>query len=415
MQKILDKISGHRGSSSSGGGLNSQPHGDNPGAHPPPPSDGYHRPPPDAPLPVYPQPGQHPPGPGQHPPKPAHVRYHDKMTFFHPRGHKHTVMRDLGFTGVLDGKIVWTFGDTLMGRPDGSSMICAVDSTAIGDMQNPMCAHDTALWPNSDNVKCFILPTKEEEADGGLSVYSYGGTNIIELAPNHGIIYYLAIHRPGGKERILGAGVATVKMTQPGNIPVSTRNGQRMWNDFEPAWGDVGAALDPRTGYIYSYGHGPQTEDAEFARRTYLCRVHKDRVLDVSGYEYWINDSRTWTHRRLTTSGALGSMKIEKEHAVFDWMTVNQANPFWSNYFNKWMLLHSTGWGGSDVMVQTADALEGPWEDHGTVASTAPRDGGEDGLRYCATGHPEFDPSGKTVLVTWTRNNMIFGATIEWA
>lgn len=412
MQNFFHKLS-HHGHDSGGQQYPGAGNADNHPHQPPSDSGGYNRPAPNAPIPVYPQPGQAPPGPGQGPPKPATVRYHDKMQFFHPRGHQHGVMRDLGFTGVLDNKIVWTFGDTLMGR-EGAAMICAVDSTSIGDMMRPMTGVDTALWPNSDNVKCFILPTPEEEADGGLSVYSYGGTNIMEISPNHGIIYYLAIHRPGGKERILGAGVATVKMTQPGNIPVSTRNGQKMWNDFEPAWGDVGATYDARGGYIYSYGHGPKTEDNELGVRVFLCRVPADKALDVDAYEYWLNNSREWTRQRLTTTGAFGTRKLEQEHALFGWMALNQANPFWSNYFNKWMLVHGTSWAGSHVMVQTADALEGPWTEHGQVASTDPRDGGKDGFRYCATGHPEFDPSGKTVLATWTRNNEVYGATIEW-
>lgn len=64
--------------------------------------------------------------------------------------------------------------------------------------------------------------------------------------------------------------------------------------------------------------------------------------------------------------------------------------------------------------------LEGPWDRFGDqglkVASTDP--GGEGDVagefRYAVNGHPEFDESGKTVLVTWTKLNEIYGTTITW-
>ena len=368
------------------------------------------RPPPQhGPTPVYPQQGQQPPGPGKMPPKPANVRYMGAMRFYHPRGHQHNVMRDLGFTGIIDGRIVWSWGDTLMGTED-QSMICATDSTSIGNMNDPMGACDTDLAPGTDNVANWIPPNREEEADGGLSCYAFGGTNIIEYAPNKGLVYYLKNHRPGGNSTIKGAGVATVEIDQH-NIPHATRIGEKLWNDFEPAWGDVGVAYNSQDGHVYAYGHGP-SHDKELCVRTYLCKAPAHEATDVGKYEYWDNSKKEWTRTRLA-NGHMGTAKVEKEHAVFDWMVMNQAAPFWSNYFNKWMFLHGNCFGFSDVLCRTADKLEGPWHDHGVVASTLP-DGKGEGFRYCATGHPEFDATGKTVLVTWTRNNIIYGSVIEW-
>ena len=96
-----------------------------------------------------------------------------------------------------------------------------------------------------------------------------------------------------------------------------------------------------------------------------------------------------------------------------DWYEMNQSTPFWNNYFNKWMFVHGNGFPQSDLMVMTADHLSGPWTRHGVIASTKPH-GHRDGLRYAMTGHPEYDPSGKTLLVTWTINNSIWGCTITW-
>lgn len=386
---------------------------------PPPPVGASHHPShgtsafpidrPDDPLPVVPQPGRQPPGPGRLPPRVAQRTYLDRHQFFHPSGKRHNTMRDLGFTGVLDGKIVWCWGDTLMGTED-SARICAVDSTSIGAMQAPMCSMDTAL-DAQDNVRSWIPTTAEEDAGGGYTCYSFGGTNIVETAPNRGVVWYLKMHRPGGVYTCHGAGVATCSM-RGGSMPVATRAGEKLWNAFEPGWGDVGACLNAADGHVYVFGHGPST-DAELSSRTYLCRVPAGQATDVAAYEYWLDDERTWTKRRIA-NGALGTINCTKEQAIFGWHAMNQSAPFWSNYFNCWMFLHSTGWPVSPVICQTADRLEGPWTDHGEVATTLPAGHQEDGFRYAVNGHPEFDPSGKTVLATWTKNNVIWGVRIEW-
>ena len=197
----------------------------------------------------------------------------------------------------------------------------------------------------------------------------------------------------------------------PNRVPKACRAGEKLWNDFEPYWGDVGIAYNSKDGCVYAYGHGPG-HDKELGVRTYLCRAPAHEATDVSKYEYWDNSKREWTRTRFA-NGQFGTIDVGQDQAIFGWMAMNQSAPFWSNYFNKWMFLHGDSFGFSDVICRTADKLEGPWEDHGIVASTLPEGEGE-GFRYCATGHPEFDPTGKTVLVTWTRNNIIYGTVIEW-
>lgn len=374
------------------------------GGAPPPPMHSH----PNTARPEIPQPGG-PSGPGQLPPKVANIRYTEKHKFLKPDGKPHNTMRDLGFTGVLDGKILWTWGDTLMGTEE-HNMICAVDSVSFGSMSNPMTSTDV-LAPGTNNVKNWIPCTDFESKDGGYSCYSFGGTNIIEYAPGQGLCYYLKNHRPGGVGKIWGAGVATVKFDNHG-IPQATRFGDTMWCDTEPAWGDVGITYNAQEGIVYAYGHGP-SHDKELGVRTYVCRVPAAQATDISKYEYWDGAARVWTDKRMG-DGNNGSIPVTKENACFQWMSMNQSAPFWSNYFNKWMVLHGTCFGFSDIQCQTSDKLEGPWQDHGTVASTAPRNGEKDGFRYCHTAHPEFDPSGKTVLVTWTTNNTIPGVWIEW-
>jgi hypothetical protein len=263
--------------------------------------------------PIYPNPGKAPPGPGSLPPRVKNITYHDRMQFYRPDGRRHDVLRDLGFSGVLDGRIIWAWGDTLMGK-EGSEMICAQDSTSIGTLDAPMVTVDTALHSNGKFVCNWIPCTPEEENEGGHGVNAFGGTNVLEIAPTKGVVFYLKNHRPGGLNHIVGAGVATCQ-TDENNVPHAVRNGEKMWEEYEPWWGDVGIALDERDGMVYAFGHGPGF-DGEVAARTYLCRVPKDRVTDINAYEYWLNGQRKWTKQRLG-DGSNGTLRLSTDMAIF--------------------------------------------------------------------------------------------------
>jgi hypothetical protein len=57
----------------------------------------------------------------------------------------------------------------------------------------------------------------------------------------------------------------------------------------------------------------------------------------------------------------------------------------------------------------------GPLESNAvSIGKTCPPTGSCGDLRYCIAPHPEFDPSGKTLLVTWTDANVIHAVRIEW-
>ena len=155
------------------------------------------------------------------PPRVKHRDYHERHHFYHPEGHRHNTMRDLGFSGVIDGKIVWGWGDTLMGDEHHAN-ICAVDATSIGCMKAPMASMDTKLIPGTPFVATFLPLNKDEEEHGGLSEWTLGCSNIIELSPNNGVTYYHKVHRPGGVNHFLGSGVATCKIG-PKSVPEAHR------------------------------------------------------------------------------------------------------------------------------------------------------------------------------------------------
>jgi hypothetical protein len=348
---------------------------------------------------VYPAPGQTT-GAGQLPPAAASVDYLGAQDY------GTGVARDLGFSGVVGGRSVWTYGDTLVPTGGGNYALTASDSVGLGDAANPV--HITDRVGSNGNPDEWIPLTAAENANGGLGRYGMGGTDVVEYAPGKGLVWFLRNNRGSGGQGIEGAGVATV--TADANGATATRvSDNLMWGADEPWWGDVGVTYDPQDGKVYVWGHGA----GDFSKNIYLARVTATRATDVSAYEYWDQSTGTWGTQRLTLSGDNGTKKLTDAESMFPDHMLGQSNAFWSNYYNTWMFVAGADVGYTDIMVMTAPSLTGPWTRLTTVASTCPNN--QCGaIRYAIAPHPEYDPSGKTLLVTWTDNNVIESARLHW-
>jgi hypothetical protein len=317
------------------------------------------------------------------------------------------IARDLGFSGVVNGQIIWTFGDTLLVNPGRTSVPCASDSAALGDLLHPLSVHDKSV--SSSGCPTEWIPWDAAElANGGGSRYGEGGTNVVEFAPNQGLVWFLKNDRGTNGMGIVGAGVATVMVGSTG--PVATRPDDTMWSSFEPWWGDVGVTYNALDQNAYVFGHGPSS--ASLANCVFLARAPAARATDVSAYQYWDQSTSSWTAQRFG-NGQLGTLDVSAAQAIFPEYALGQSNAFWSNYYNTWMFVYGTGFGYTDIQVMTAPKLEGPWTQGFAIASTCPNNSCT-ALRYAIAPHPEFDLSGKTLLVTWTDSNNVNAVRIAW-
>jgi hypothetical protein len=312
--------------------------------------------------------------------------------------------RDLGYTGVVNGQIVWTFGDVLLPGLQPYSF-CSSDASALGNINEPVTVHDKFLNGHGCTIQWIPL-TDAENATGGLSRWAEGGTNVVEYAPNKGLVWFLKNDRSasGG---IVGAGVATVTADAKG--AVATRRMETLWSRSEPYWGDIGVTFNSLDNNVYVFGHGPGS--ADLGTQVYLAKVPAARAEDLSAYQYWDQAKLAWTSTRFG-DGSAGTSKVTRAQAIFKDRALGQSNAFWSNHYNKWMFVYGADVGYTDIMVMTADRLEGPWTAGFTVASTCPA--GCSSIRYTIAPHPEYDPTGKTLLVTWTDSNVIYATRIEW-
>jgi hypothetical protein len=351
---------------------------------------------------VYPQPGQRS-GPGLLPAMLAHApTYLGRLAY-----DDEDIVRDLGYSGVVNGQIVWTFGDTLVANGSGGFSFVASDSAALGELSDPLRVHDKRLDANGWPVEWIPLNAAELAA-GGLSQFAMGGTNVVEYAPNQGLVWFLKNQRGGGADDIVGAGVATV--TADGNGALATRSHDTLWTADEPFWGDIGVTYNALDEHVYVFGHGPTSLGLK--ANVYLARVAATEATNVDAYAYWDQSTSAWTDQRFG-NGANGTLAITSAQAIFTFASHGQSNAFWSNHYDTWMFVYGADWPNSDIYVSTAPELQGPWTNGVSIGTTCPTGSCGD-LRYCIAPHPEFDPTGKTLLVTWTDANIIHAVQLEW-
>lgn len=217
-----------------------------------------------------------------------------------------------------------------------------------------------------------------------------------------GILYFLLNHRPGGVNNLKGAGVATVTLDD--SFPPATtvkRLGQFWWDgDTEPWYGDVGAIRT--NGYVYAYGHAKDNP------WVYLTRVKWQQATELDKYEYW--NGVNWQKERLHTQN------IGEKESVF-WQ-INQGQVVWSDYYKCYLFVYcgqyiilsfsadtdqdSDNFWNSKVQARRAPAPEGPWSEAFELYQGTPIT--PDSTCYAAIPHPYFDPSGKTLVVTYTNH-----------
>ena len=214
-------------------------------------------------------------------------------------------------------------------------------------------------------------------------------------------------------DRLVGAGVARVEVID-GTPTVTKRFGPRgyWWDSKVTArYGDVCAYRDEHSEYIYIWG-GPPTYITDWLNKsyTYLARVKAADAFDLGKYEYYWGRQQGWKGEVLN--------RFTPETAVL-WGT-GQGQVFWSPYYKCYVLVHLalgrfdlflfvvivllTGAGGGTVFLRTASFLEGPWTPDVSVYTATPINGG---LVYAGVAHPYHDPTGKTLVVSYTNNNHI--------
>ena len=302
--------------------------------------------------------------------------------------------RDCGWNGVVGKFRINSYGDTSQCQEgaeldncwDGSDFVGS-NSAAI-DTSNPLQVQDFNLT-GGDRAQQFCAKMDiPEEQDNVL--FAIGISNVVETGENTGIIFTGVNNRTvvNGQpvQDPYGAGIGIIDAS--GDFPTCTRTTSYWWDvTKEPSWGS-NSAVDGMDGKIYVFGSMP---NGDWTRQyeVFLARVDKTQATNLDAYEYW--DGLTFQPNRLINPTA--------SQAVLQGVPPGQI--YWNPYLNCWVALTRDPLNMYTLTIQTAANLQGPWSSMQAVYT-------ETGLSpqptaiYAPAAHPQYDPSGETLIVTYS-------------
>ncbi|KAI9739943.1 MAG: hypothetical protein M1818_004999 [Claussenomyces sp. TS43310] len=281
--------------------------------------------------------------------------------------------RDLGFSGAIGNTTILTYGDSFWGNDAGlvrNSWGIATD--------DPLTVVDNGLINGEPHQ---FVPW--EAAWGELNTEGMGITTVLGVDDTNGIVFFYRLDTVTDNDPQNGAGVATVTLSADNSpVPNATRLADYWWEaGTEPTYGDV-AALKGNDDYFYAYGHYDGNAGV------YLTKVPIDGATDLNQYQYW--NGQSWQDDRLMNPSLNMSVGWE----------INQGQVNWSNYYNCYVFIYVDNFADNLVQAMTSTAPEGPWSESVTVFKATPLQ--ENNFIYAGIGHPQFDTSGKTLVITYT-------------
>jgi hypothetical protein len=283
-----------------------------------------------------------------------------------------------------DGRTLWVFGDTIIGRPADSG---------------PGYAPGARMVRNS-----FVLQ------DGGLlrPVNGPGGGEVLPNRPSGAFSWPTAGIVDGGalvlfSSRMYGTGTGSFDFAQVGtdvaivDVPrggdpvvrtvmeVSASNGMT-----SPSWGQ---SLVRAGGWIYMYGTRTDPRPYRFGKELYVARSRPGQLADKSSWQY--HDGHHFGSRADQARPLIGA-----DGGVSTTLSVLVSPSGRATVVSK-----RDEFLGTDVRAWTAPTPAGPFRLAPKRLFAAPSGQTAGELVYLAEAHPQFQLPGGRTLVSVSRNN----------
>lgn len=164
--------------------------------------------------------------------------------------------------------------------------------------------------------------------------------------------------------------------------------------------------------YVYG-GVNEDKKNQKFYDGMYLCRVPHGSELELKKYEYW--NGKAFTPERIAPTQETAVLGPGSTGGMVTW------NPYLKKYLYiytskccspcpnsgaGWTLMRNLAF--NVIIGRTADKPEGPWSPHFKIKGVADR-----AFVYCPSQQCRYDPSGKTLVISYTAHpNQIFALRI---
>jgi hypothetical protein len=250
---------------------------------------------------------------------------------------------DLGHMFEHRGRIHMVFGDTLgpPGHPDLPSEDWRSNTMAISSDTNPDdgLLFDDMITDAAGHAKELLSSAKVRHDE--LTVIPTSGTAVGSRI----FLHYMSVREFDEK----GFGTWTTKYS---GLAYSDDDGNQWTKAPSPRWGPGSnfsqAAMVNHEGHTYLFG-------IPAGRRggVKLARVPSGSLLDPSAYRYW---------------NAAGWAPSEVDASLIVAGPVGELSVRWNSHYAKWLVMYLRV-DRDAIVLRTADALTGPWEDERVVAS----------------------------------------------
>ncbi|HVZ40468.1 MAG TPA: DUF4185 domain-containing protein [Candidatus Kapabacteria bacterium] len=286
--------------------------------------------------------------------------------------------RDGGFSGIVNGRLLWTFGDTFYNpsAADGSGF--RSNTAALADLSNPLAATEPldsagAPWP-------FLAFTPQEQRYNDSTGkpderYALWTGSIIPDGERGALVFYekLKVHAGTLNYEAIGCGIARMSR----DTTFAVRDTALLFTTPEPMLTLATVAGD--TVYMY----GGKNDGTPYAP-VVIARVARSQIDRRSAYRFW--DGGGWVEDYRRAAVILGFIP-------------GDVSISWNPWLKSWLAVHS-GFFANTIQMRTAPSPQGPWSDPVTMFTGAdPAAGSND---YAGKEQPHLAAEGgRRISVTY--------------
>ena len=287
----------------------------------------------------------------------------------------HVVGRDGGPSCATGGKVLWTFGDTLLSPPASDGSTFRTNTAALASPSTPTTMSEPL---DASGAPLQFVPFTAAEQAYNASKGNVGDdryalwTNTLLPDGNGGcLVFFSRLHVGSGQLNYTneGAGIARVK----GPSTTAVRDPDLLFSPTDPAL----TATMSDGGFVYAYLSLAANKGIVVGRAPFASAGVR------AAYAFW--DGTSWQP---------DATKGEPVGISF----LSSLSVTYNAYLRQYLAVGSVIF-SADVVMLTAPRPEGPWTGGKAFTGMAPASGTTD---YAAIEHPELDTGGgQSVRITY--------------
>lgn len=291
-------------------------------------------------------------------------------------------VRDGGPSGVVGGKMLWTFGDTILTHQDEKGQSGITNSAAIASLDNPFTITATLDATGAPVQLIEYTPEEtqynQERGNKGDDRYALWPASVVGLADGSGLVFFSKlVVKPGAMNfNSVGVGAARIDAGQS----TARREAGLLFEEPGPLFREGAVLVEGRL-YLYAC-----EMDSPLDSSCKVARAPIEQATQRQAYRFW--DGKAWVE------------DVQKAVGVLRGPT-SGASVSWNEHLGAFLAVYS-GILSSDILARTASQPEGPWSAPTKLfTGQAPA---KDAWNYTGLEHPELaEDGGQTLYISYAR------------